>query len=198
MQAVRLRNDDHDRLFYDLLGHPPVNDRSSARRYVVTAGTAVANIWTPPGAGTDAWRFEAESDWPPAAASGGRPEVLEAPGTCASDGRALLLTPGAGEASVMLALPVPRGPTPPEKKTWAVTPRVMQRGGKGSATLVVVASPGGPPLAQWTWDDDAKTPTCVDLPAQPVELGGERTRAWLVLRAHGGAVALDKTTLRSR
>ena len=30
------------------------------------------------------------------------------------------------------------------------------------------------------------------------ELGGERTRAWLVLRAHGGAVALDKTTLRAR
>jgi hypothetical protein len=31
-----------------------------------------------------------------------------------------------------------------------------------------------------------------------VELGGERTRAWLVLKARGGAVALDKTTLRSR
>ena len=38
----------------------------------------------------------------------------------------------------------------------------------------------------------------VDLPAQPVELGGDRTRAWLVLKAHGGAVALDKTTMRSR
>ena len=43
-----------------------------------------------------------------------------------------------------------------------------------------------------------ESPTCLDLPAQPVELGGERTRAWLVLRAHGGAVALDKTTLRAR
>ena len=56
----------------------------------------------------------------------------------------------------------------------------------------------GPPLALWSWDDDATTPTCIDLPAQSVELGGERTRAWLVLKAHGGAVALDKTTLRSR
>jgi hypothetical protein len=74
----------------------------------------------------------------------------------------------------------------------------MQRGGKGSATLVLAAAPDGPPLAQWTWDDDAKNPTCVDLPAQPVELGGDRTRAWLVLKAHGGPVALDKTTLRSR
>jgi len=198
MQAVRLRGDDHDRLLYDSLGHPPVNDRSSARRYVVTASSAAANIWTPPGASGDAWRFEAESDWPPAAVWGGRPEVLESPGTCASDGRVLLLSPTAGEASVTLELPVPRGATPPEKKTWAVTPRVLQRAGKGGATLVVVATPDGPPLAQWTWENDVKTPTCLDLPAQPVELGGERTRAWLVLKAHGGPVALDKTTLRSR
>ncbi len=197
MQAVRLRGDDHDRLLYDSLGHPPVNDRSSARRYTATASSASANVWTPPGSG-DAWRFEAESDWPPAAVWGGRPEVLESPGTCASDARVLLLSPTVADASVMLELPVPRGATPPERKTWAVTPRVLQRGGKGTATLVLAATPDGPPLAQWTWEDDAKSPTCVDLPAQPVELGGDRTRAWLVLKAHGGAVALDKTTLRSR
>jgi hypothetical protein len=110
----------------------------------------------------------------------------------------LLLSPTEVDASVTLGLPVPRGPTPPERKTWAVTPRVLQRGGKGSATLVLLAALDGPPLAQWTWEDDAKTPICVDLPAQPVELGGDRTRAWLVLKAHGGAVALDKTTMRSR
>ena len=33
---------------------------------------------------------------------------------------------------------------------WAVTPRVLQRGGKGSATLVLLAASDGPPLAQWT------------------------------------------------
>jgi len=81
---------------------------------------------------------------------------------------------------------------------WAVTPRVLQRGGGGSATLVLLAALDGPPLAQWTWNDAARATTCIDLPAQQVELGGERTRAWLVLRAHGGAVALDKTTLRAR
>lgn len=192
IQAVRLRGDDHDRLLYDSLGHPPVH------RYVATGSSAAVNFWTPPGAGSDAWRFEAESDWPPTAVWGGRPEVLESAGTCASDGRVLVLSPAAGEASVTLGLPVPRGPTPPERKTWAVTPRVMQRGGKGSATLLLLVALDGPPLAQWTWDDDAKAPTCVDLPPQPVELGGDRTRAWLVLKAHGGAVALDKTTLRSR
>jgi hypothetical protein len=198
MQAVRLRGDDHDRLLYDSLGHPPVNDRSSARRYVATASSATANVWTPPGGSSDAWRFEAESDWPPTGVSGGRPEVLESPGTCTSDSRVLLLSPTGTDASVTVELPVPRGATPPDRKTWAVAPRVFQRGGKGSATLLLVATPDGPPLAQWTWEDDVKTPTCVDLPAQPVELGGDRTRAWLVLKAHGGPVALDKTTLRSR
>ncbi|HEX3346299.1 MAG TPA: hypothetical protein VHS09_17065, partial [Polyangiaceae bacterium] len=198
MQAVRLRGDDHDRLLYDSLGHPPVNDRSSARRYTATGSTASANVWTPPGGG-DAWRFEAESDWPPADVHGGRPEVLPTPGTCASDGHVLLLTPAAGgDASVVLEVPVPRGATPPDRKTWAVAPRVLQRGGTGAGTLVLAATPDGPPLAQWAWDDDAKSPTCVDLPAQPVELGGERRRAWLVMKAHGGAVALDKTTLRSK
>jgi hypothetical protein len=199
MMAVRLRGDDHDRLLYDSLGHPPVNDRSSSRRYTATGASAAANVWTPPGSG-DAWRFEAESDWPTAAVWGGRPEVLATPGACASEGKVLLLTPtpAAGDASVTLGLPVPRGPTPPERKTWAVTPRVMQRGGKGSATLLLVATPDGPPLAQWTWEDEAKTPTCIELPPQPVELGGDRTRAWLVLKAHGGDVALDKTTLRAK
>ena len=192
IQAVRLRGDDHDRLLYDSLGHPPVH------RYVATGSTATVSYWSPPGAGGDSWRFEAESDWPPAAVWGGHPEVLESPGSCASDGRVLLLSPTGEDASVTLGLPVPRGPTPPERKTWAVTPRVLQRGGKGSATLVLVDTPDGPPLASWSWNDDVATPTCVDLPAQPVELGGERTRAWLVLKAHGGAVALDKTTLRSR
>jgi hypothetical protein len=199
VQAVRMRGDDHDRLLYDSLGHP-----GTVRRYVASANSASANLWTPPGAGTDSWRFESESDWPPVAAWGGRPEVLDSPNPCASDGRVLALSPwtsaapSSGDASVTIALPVPRGPTPAERKTWAVAPRVLQRGGKGSGTLVLVAALDGPPLAQWAWDDAAKTATCLDLPAQQVELGGERPRAWLVLHAHGGAVALDKTTLRSR
>jgi hypothetical protein len=194
VQAVRMRGDDHDRLLYDSLGHP-----GTVRRYVAGATSASANAWTPPGAGGDSWRFEAESDWPPVAAWGGRPEVIEGSFPCASGGRVLSLSPStSGEASVTLALPVPRGPTPAGRKMWAVTPRVLQRGGKGSATLVLLAALDGPLLARWAWDDGARGTTCLDLPAQQVELGGERTRAWLVLRAQGGAMALDKTTLRAR
>jgi len=194
VQAVRMRGDDHDRLLYDSLGHP-----GTVRRYLASAASASANLWTPGGAGSDSWRFEAESDWPPVAAWGGRPEVVEGLAACASDGRVLSLSPStSGDASVTLALPVPRGPTPAERKMWAVTPRVLQRGGKGSATLVLLAALDGPPLATWSWNDASRSTSCLDLPAQQVELGGERTRAWLVLRAHGGAVAIDKTTLRAR
>jgi hypothetical protein len=124
--------------------------------------------------------------------------VVEAAG--ASEGRALALEPsapgGGGEATMTLALPVPRGPTPAEKRTWMVVPRVLQRGGPASGTLELRAVPGGAVLATWTWEDATPTPTATELAAQPVELGGDLTRAWLVVHARGGAVALDKTTLR--
>jgi hypothetical protein len=190
--AARLRGDDHDRLLYESLVVRPV------RHYVATVGGASANPWTPSGGG-DTWRFEAESDWPPVTAVGGRAEVLESSSPCASNGHVLALVPGAsGDASVMLELPVPRGPTAPDRKLWTVIPRVLQQGNQGTATLELVDARDGPPLARWTWADQASAPTCVELPAQQVELGGDRTRAWLVLRAHGGVVTLDKTTLRGR
>lgn len=192
IQAVRLRGDDHDRILYDSLGHPAIH------KYVPGAGTAMATVpfWSPPGAGSDAYRFEAESDWPPVALSAGHAVVQDVPGTCASEGHVLQLTPTTGDASVTIALPVPRGPTPAERKTWNVAPRLYEGNGGGSGTLTLVTSLGGPPLAEWTWQEASKTPTCVDLPAKPVELGGDVTRAWLVLKATGGPVALDKTTLR--
>src|SRR5262249_50725428 len=105
---------------------------------------------------------------------------------------------GSGDATVTLALPVPRGATPPERRAWTVVPRAFQRGGTGTATLSLVTELGGPALADWTWNDATTTPACPELPGRVVELGGDRTRAWLVLRAHGGPVALDKTTLRPR
>ncbi len=47
---------------------------------------------------------------------------------------------------------------------------------------MLVATLGGPALATWTWEDAAKIAhVYVELPAQPVELGGDRPRAWLVL-----------------
>jgi hypothetical protein len=217
IQAVRMRGDDHDRLLYDSLGHPAIH------KYVAADGSASSSVtfWAPPSAGSDSWRFEAESDWPPIATHDGRAAVVEAVG--ASEGHALALepSPGAAEATMTVALPVPRGPTPAERKTWMVVPRVVQRGGAGSGTLELVAAPGAAPLASWTWDDAsahakptddahpdgltpakradaAPAPIATELTPQPVELGGELARAWLIVHARGGAVALDKITLRAR
>ncbi len=195
IEAVRVRGDDHDRLLFDLLGRPPTHRHLSSH-----TGPSVSS-WTP--SGGDVWRFESEADYPPVAVSDpsiGRAEVVEALGTCASDGHALAMTPtGAADASVTLELPVPRTAAGGPRKTWLVTPRTFQRGGPGEGELILVASPGGPPLAQWSWTDVARgAPLCADLLAKPVELGGDVTRAWLVMTAKGGAVALDRATLRSR
>jgi hypothetical protein len=195
VQAVRLRGDDHDRLLYDSLGHPQIH------KYVVADTGASVVPWTPANAGSDTWRFEAESDWPPLAAAGARALVLDSSAPCASDGHSLQVAPPkVGEGIVTLALPVPRGPTPPEKRTWMVTPRVVQLGGSGSAVLTLVPAPGGPALATWKWEDAGKPgpPACIELPPHPVDLGGEVIRAWLELRASKGPVTLDKTTLRPR
>jgi hypothetical protein len=194
--AVRMRGDDHDRALYDLLGHP------QAHRYIAPAGrVATVSPWT--SGGGDSWRFEAEADFPPVGTPDprvGRVEVVDAPG--ASDTRVLALTPeGTGEtasATMTLELPVPRGSVPAPARSWTVTPRVLQRGGPGTGDLALVTTPGGPPLAQWTWADTGHgTGLSNDLPAKVVELGGDRTQAWLVVTARGGAVALDRTTLRS-
>jgi hypothetical protein len=200
VEAVRLRGDDHDRLLYDSLGHPAVH------RYVAEGpdGASLAS-WTPSGGTSDTWRFESESDWPPIRQAGGRAELIEAAGSCASGGRALALAPAGGaEATAWIELPVPRGPTPPEARAWTVTPRAMLLGTASSATLTIRAGGptaekgGGEPVASWSWTDAANLPSCLELSAKTVELGGGRARAWLVLTARGGAVALDETTLRGR
>ena len=193
--AVRTRGDDHDRLLFDLLGRPPTHRHVSGR-----SGPSVSS-WTPNGG--DTWRFEAEADFPPVAASdpsSGRVEVIDALGTCASDAHALALVPvGAAEASVTLELPVPRGATAAPRRTWVVTPRAFQRGGPGQGEVALVGSLGGPPLARWSWTDATRGGTsCSELPGKPVELGGDIMRAWLVVTARGGAVALDRTMLRAR
>jgi hypothetical protein len=195
--AVRMRGDDHDRALYDLLGHP------QAHRYTAAAGrVATVSPWN--SGGGDTWRFEAEADFPPVGTPdprAGRVDVIDAPG--ASDARGLALTPaGSGDtasATMTLELPVPRGSVPAPTRSWTVTPRVIQRGGPGKGDLAIVTTPGGPPIAQWTWDDTGRgAAASSDLPAKVVDLGGDRTQAWLVVTARGGAVALDRTTLRGR
>jgi hypothetical protein len=197
VQAVRMRSDDHDRLLFDLLGHPQTH------RYIATPLSVAVPAWSPPGGSNDTWRFEAENDWPPAAHKGARAAVLDATGvSCASDARALLVepeTPPGG--SVTLALPLPRGATLPERTSWVVVPRVIQRGGAGAGTIDLVLEPDDKPLTTWTWSDalsgNTKTPTCTELPGRSVEVG-KASRAWLIVRAAGGDVAVDKTTLRPR
>jgi hypothetical protein len=84
---------------------------------------------------------------------------------------------------------------------WVVTPRVFEHGttgAHGTLTLAVTAAFGGEPLARWEWTDTARGPSCVDLAPATVELGGDRPRAWLVVTAQGGAVAVDRTVLRAR
>jgi hypothetical protein len=196
IEAVRLRSDDHDRLLFDDLGHPAVH------RYVVGPSTASIAPFAPGGSG-DNWRFEAESDWPLATAHG-RSEVSTELGSCASNGRVLTVTPSspALEATALLELPVPKA-VAGARRGWAIAPRAFQRGGPGSGHLALLLSPGGPPVAEWSWTDTgaATKPgnkTCIDLPPQPVELGAERRLAWLAFRATGGAASFDRTVLRGR
>jgi hypothetical protein len=193
-----MRGDDHDRLLYDLLGHPQTH------RYIATAPTVSTPAWAPPGGASETWRFEAENDWPPTAHDRAFSRVLDAMSTCASDGHALVVAPtSSSPGSVTIALPIPRGATLPERTSWVVTPRVMARGGVGSGTLDLVLDLGDAsrPLATWTWSDilpaNVKTPSCTDLPSHSVEVG-KATRAWLVVRAGGGEVTLDRATLRPR
>ncbi len=168
--AARARGDDHDRLLYDLFGHPPVH------RYVVAASSASATFWVPPpplgGASDETWRFEAENDWPPVSADGGIARVVDGTGTCTSDAHALEVVPtiSGGHAVVTIELPLPK---PEERKwRWSVVPRAYRRGGAGAAKLDVVDETGKV-LASWTWADDlTKPPTlaCLDLAPQTVEI----------------------------
>jgi hypothetical protein len=185
IEAVRMRGDDHDRLLYDSLGHPPVH------RYAASAASASVYGWTPPGAGSEVWRFEAESDWPPVAEMGSRAEAIEAPSPCASEGHVLLVPDG---ATATIELPVPQGSALGETRAWRIIPRVLTQG-SGTGLLMLVSAPGQKPLADWSWNGLGRAPTCTDLPAQAVELGGDHARAWLVVRAQGGSVMLDRTTL---
>jgi hypothetical protein len=194
IESARMRGDDHDRLLFDSLGHPPVHE------YVAAGARASLTGWAPPNTGSNTWRFEAESDWPPVAHGGEVADALIVASDCASGGRVLRVAPrgAGGPASVLIELPVPRGTVPPEKRVWIVTPRVLQQGGRGQGVVALVTEPGSTPLAEWTWSDSDAQSSCVDLPAKPIELGGDHARAWLVVRAAGGSIQYDKTTLSPR
>jgi hypothetical protein len=209
--AARRRGDDHDRVLYDVLGHPPTH------HYIASAEGVLVPSWMPPGPGMDAWRFEAEGEWPPAAESDATTEVLESPDGCVGGGRLLAIRPRRSkEGTATLALPIPPTTAGVTHRGWTVAPRVFQLGGTGAATLSLVY--GSVPndatlLARWSWADAAEQPGCLDLPAQPIEfptppdgaealagpvrgaVGGPAIRVWMIVRASGGDVALDRLTL---
>jgi hypothetical protein len=195
--AARLRGDDHDRLLLERLNHP------QAHSYHLTSEGSNVTIWVPGGGSPDFWRFEAEADWPPLAQQDGWAEPTWLSGTCASQERALTLHPeGAEKATVTFEVPVPKD------GRWLVTPRVVRQGGKGRGTLRLEVL-GRPALPEdeklsWEWADGEATspPTspaaCAELTPRETALVAEGPGAgarW-VMTASGGAVSLDRTTLR--
>jgi hypothetical protein len=203
--AVRQRNDDRDRILYDVLGHPA----SHAYRFHVDGTAPVVEQYIPQGPFADAWRFESEAEWPPLAQGGGFAEMAWAAGTGASLDRVLDVIPtGAGpdrEAWAEIDLPIPPKPRVPEAagarafRAWGVTPRVLLRGVRALGTLrlvtVDVATGARTERATWEWSDDPKQPTrqAVDLPSR--DIPPDTVRARLVIRARGNRVSLDKTTV---
>jgi hypothetical protein len=194
MVVARLRNDDRDRLLYDRLDHPPTYlyryDTRAAAGHPGEPAVPLAAPWAPPGLG-DELRFEAEAEWPALAQTGGfaLPIYTEA---CASNMRALTLTPSplAGRASARLSVPVP------QSGRYQVAVRVVQD------ARVPHVETRGPSIPNgslhlggkaWTWVDIAGG-ACADLPLQEVLL--EAPTATLVLEAEGGAVTLDRITLK--
>jgi hypothetical protein len=109
--VARLREDDHDGLLHERLGKPPTWRYTRGLEEPGKAPVPATLVpYTPPVLGSTL-RFEGESDWPPLAQEGGfaAPAWTDA---CASNGRALVLTPDAssgarGVARATLALPVP-------------------------------------------------------------------------------------------
>jgi hypothetical protein len=193
--AARLHGDDHDRLLYDRLGHPP------AYTYKMGTGEAPSTlaVWVPPsGSNEDFWRFESEADWPPLAQSGGWAEPDWTGGTCAPMTMTLRPSPEPGEASVTMDLPVPRD------GRWTVTPRILRRGGAGKGTLTIVLPPSA--LADparkeeaskltWSWNDQDGHDACTEMPPHETALLLSEG-AKLVLTAKGGRVSLDRVSMR--
>jgi hypothetical protein len=88
------------------------------------------------------------------------------------------------------------GTDPNASGKWSVAPHVLRLGGKSRGSLRVETAAGI--LGEWTWND-ADPMTCGELAAKeltlPTGTPADRLRAWLVLRAEGGRIALDRTSL---
>jgi hypothetical protein len=176
--AARWRDDAHDRLLFDRLGHPA----SYVYRF---EKTPPVSSWSPPPAadeaGRETWRFESESDWPPLEQSAGYAKPTWASSTCASNGRVLELVPSEAGARAVIALPVPRS------ERWRIVPRLIRRPKDGGGTVTIGD-------AHWSVEPvEASEITCIEL--APVDLQLQEGEIPVILQAYGGPLALDRIVL---
>jgi hypothetical protein len=203
--VARLRNDDHDRLLFDALDHPP----TFLYKFEIPPPVApllpggpppppaqavpVVVPWAPP-ASAELLRFESEADWPVLAQSGGVAMPVFAD-SCASASRGLMLlpTPLAGRASATLTVPVPQA------GRYSIAVRIVH------GTTLPFATTRGPaaPLAtlsfgneRWDWVDTPSVAglACTDLALHEAAL--VPPAAHFVLEASGGGVTIDRISLK--
>jgi hypothetical protein len=157
--AVRARGDHHDRLVYDLLGHP-----NGTHRYAIENGQPTVQAWAPDAprkeGSLDIWRFESEAEWPVAQENGwAAPTPTKAP--CASQGGVLTVYPAAPQGgTVHIPLPIPH---PASARKLNLVPHVFrpEGGGRGHITL----RRGNEVVAEWDWTP-TQAATCYALPSK--------------------------------
>lgn len=186
--VARRRDDAHDRLLWERLGQPP----SFAYFHAPEGAQATVRPFLPPAAqdalGHESWRFEAESDWPPLAQSGGYAWPRWESGSCASGGRVLELVPTASTLTVArttIALPVPRS------GTWRLSPQFLRRPNDGTGTLTL--RKGSIVLGSWELPPLSPRAECRRLDTLTLRL--EEGALTLELAGRGGPVAFDNTVL---
>lgn len=179
--VARRRRDDVDRLLYEAVGRPP----TYVYDYDLATGAANVTLFVPTELGS-AIVFESESEWPALSQEGG----FAAPGfsDCASNGRALVLTPSGESARATLGLPVP------EPGAWSVSVRVAY--GVRVPHADAPQGTGTVTIGPRTWEIPVSATGCAELAEQAVDLVPGEAR--VVLSARGGAVALDRVTLKKR
>jgi hypothetical protein len=180
---ARRRGDDRDRMLFDNLERPP----SYWYRFDAEKGPTLVP-WAPPEHG-ETLRFEAEAEWPALQQVNG----FAVPGwthACASDKRALVLTPDdAGVvATATIELPVPSA------GDWEVAIAVADAHIPFARTRNEAPRHGALTIgtARFEWENPS---TCARMTAQRVAL--VPPHALVRLEAIGGPVAVDAFYLRS-
>lgn len=191
--VARLRHDDRDRTLFEELGEPPTFLYKFEIPLVVGAGpppraTPLVVPWVPPPI-EELARFEAEAEWPVLSQTGGFavPAYCDA---CASESRALALTPSPIESQALARVAIPVR----ETGRYIVTVRTVSgvliphhRGHRGTSPKGTIEVSG----QRWEWTDAGTG--CSDLPPREVLLTAPF--ATLQISARDGTVALDRVSL---